>query len=362
MKKEIRERLEKHSAAGGREAEFYRIRRQLGFAFTALILVIAIGVVGFMIIGRGQYSMTDALYMTIITLTTVGFSEIIGMAGNPAGRIFTIFLILGGMGIVAYSMAMLAAFIIEGQLRHIFYRKRIQRRIARMTGHYIVCGNTTVKLYVLEELIKTGRSVVLVAPTQEEIDTADERLGDIPGIVGDPSDDDILLKAGLHNAAGVVFCMENHKDNLLGVLTARRLTPEIRIIAATELMEIDAKLKAAGADSVVSPSRIGGLRMASELIRPTVVTFLDQMLRVGVGDLRIEEVHIPDSAAAAGLTIGSLQVNEIEGALLLAICRSQTGEYEYKPSPDTPLESGVILVVMTDLNGRTLLEERLKKL
>ena len=362
MRKEIRERLEKHSESGGREAEFYRIRRQLGFAFTALILVIAIGVVGFLIIGGGQYSMIDALYMTIITLTTVGFNEIISMAGNPAGRIFTIFLILGGMGIVAYSMAMLAAFIIEGQLRHIFYRKRIQRRIARMTGHYIVCGNTTVKLYVLEELIKTGRSVVLVAPTQEEVDTADERLGDIPGIVGDPSDDDILLKAGLKNAAGVVFCMENHKDNLLGVLTARRLAPETRIIAATELMEIDAKLKAAGADSVVSPSRIGGLRMASELIRPTVVTFLDQMLRVGIGDLRIEEVHVPDSAAEAGLTVGSLQVNEIEGALLLAICRSQTGEYEYKPSPDTPLESGVILVVMTDLKGRSLLEKRLKKL
>ena len=231
-----------------------------------------------------------------------------------------------------------------------------------MTGHYIICGNTAVKLYVLEELIKTGRSVVLVAPTQEEINTADERLGDIPGVVGDPSDDDILLKAGLQSAAGVVFCMDNHKDNLLGVMTARRLTPETRIIAATELMEIDAKLKAAGADAVVSPSRIGGLRMASELIRPTVVTFLDQMLRVGVGDLRIEEVHVPDSAATAGMTIGSLQVNEIEGALLLAICRSQTHEYEYKPSPDTLLESGVILVVMTDLKGRTLLEERLREL
>ncbi len=362
MRKEIKERLEKRSEAGGREAEFYRIRRQLGFAFTALIMVIAIGVIGFMVIGGGQYSMTDALYMTIITLTTVGFSEIINLAGNPTGRIFTMFLILGGMGIVAYSMAMLAAFIIEGQLHHIFYRRRMQRRIARMTGHYIICGNTAVKLYVLEELIKTGRSVVIVAPTQEEINTANERLGDLPGVVGDPSDDDILLKAGLQNAAGVVFCMDNHKDNLLGVLTARRLTPEIRIIAATELVEIDAKLKAAGADSVVSPSRIGGLRMASELIRPTVVTFLDQMLRVGIGDLRIEEVNVPVSACKADLTIGSLQINDIEGALLLAVCRSQTHEYEYKPSPDTPLESGMILVVMTDLKGRTLLEERLKEL
>jgi len=362
MRKLIRQKIEKRLDAGGRIAEFHRIRRQLGLAFTALILVTAIGVVGFLIIGGGKYGLIDAAYMTVITLTTVGFGEIINMASNPAGRIFTMFLLLGGMGIVAYTMLMLAAFVLEGQLRHIFSRQRMQRRIENMEGHFLVCGDTAVKWYVIEELTITGRSVVLVAPSEEALEETRERLGDLPGVAGDPSDDNVLLGAGLERAAGIVFCMENDKDNLLGVLTARRLAPEVRIIAATELPETEAKLRAAGADSVVSPSHIGGLRMASEMIRPTVVSFLDQMLRSKGGDLRVEEVKVPENAVTAGMTLGSLEVNKVSGTVLLAVSRSGTDDFEFKPKPDTTVESGMTLVVMADSKGRSLLEERFEAL
>jgi len=359
MSRTKEKRVARKVRLSGRMAEFHRIQKRLELAIFALILVTAIGVVGFMLIGGDGTSLIDAIYMTFITLTTVGFTEIIDMSADPAGRVFTMFLLLGGMGIVAYTMLTLAAFVIEGQLRHIFTRRQMQRRIGRMKEHFIVCGDTFARWYVTEELIKTGRSVVLVTSSQEAIDEAAERLGDIPGVMGDPSDDDILIEAGVLEAAGIVFSMADEKDNLLGVLTARRLSPGLRIIASTERPETIAKLRAAGADAIVSPTHIGGMRMASELIRPTVVSFLDQMLRVGGGSLRVEEVKIRKESPVIGQTLASLQVEEIEGTLLLALSRPGRKDAEFKPGPDTILEAGMRLVIMTEVEGREVLEGRI---
>ncbi|MFC1545514.1 potassium channel family protein [Gemmatimonadota bacterium] len=344
----------------GRMAEFHRIQKRLELAILALILVTVIGVTGFMLIGKGEYKLVDATYMTVITLTTVGFSEVIDMSANPAGRVFTMFLLLGGMGIAAYTMLTLASFVIEGQLRHIFTRRQMQRRIGRMKDHFIVCGDTFAMWYVTEELTKTGRSVVLVASSQESIDEATERLGDIPVVVGEPSDDDVLIEAGVIEATGIVFSMADEKDNLLGVLTARRLSPGLRIIASTERPETIAKLRSAGADAIVSPTHIGGMRMASELIRPTVVSFLDQMLRVGGGSLRVEEVKIGKDSPFIGQTLLSLFSKEINGILLLAVHTPGREDSDFKPPMSTVLESGMRLIIMTDVEGREKLEERIQ--
>jgi voltage-gated potassium channel len=338
--------------------EFERIQRRLALALLALLLVVAVGVVGFSIIGGGERSFIDAIYMTFVTLTTVGFGEIIDMSNNPAGRIFTMLLLLGGMGIVLYAVTQLAAFIVEGQLRHLFARRRTQRRIARMDGHYIICGDSPTAWYITEELVKTDRKVVLLAPTEEHIEQNRRALGDVLGVIGDPSDDDILLEAGLQQAAGIIFCMENEKDNLLGVLTARRLAPAVRIVAASERLETPGKLRTAGADAVVSPNRIGGLRIASEMVRPVVVTFLDQMLRAGASSLRVEEVGVPDEVEP-GTTLDSLGVDTIPGTLLVAVWRRGVESFEFKPDPSTPVEAGMTIVVMTDATGRGILEKRL---
>ena len=353
-----------HTAArqGVDLAEFNRLRRRLGLALLALLVVVTIGVIGFLVIGQGRHGLVDAIYMTVITLTTVGFGEIVEMSGNPAGRIFTILLLLGGMGIAAYAVSMLAAFLIEGQLHHIFARRRMERTIERLSGHFVVCGDAPATLHVVEELVNTQRGLVLVSPSEGILITARERFGDLPAVIGDPSDDQVLLAAGLKQAAGVVFCMSNDKDNLVGVFTARRMAPTVRIIASSELPETRSKLTAAGADAVVSPARIGGLRMASELVRPTVVTFLDQMLRVQGGNLRVEEVVVPAGATTKPRTIGDLGVDEIEGAVLLAVRRAPAGGFEFKPSAHTHLEPGLALVVMADAEGRRRLEERLKNL
>ena len=340
-------------------AEFLRIRRRLGQAVLALILVTAAGVLGFSIISGGEHSLIDAIYMTVITLTTVGFGEIIDMSNNPAGRLFTVALLLVGMGIVAYTVPMLAAFLIEGQLLHIFARRRMDKDIGRMAGHFIVCGETAAAWYVAEELKLSGRSLVVVAPTEGASEGAYERLGDVPRVVGDPSDDEVLQEAGIERAGGVVVCMENDKDNVLVTLTARRLAPSARIVASTESRETEVKLRGAGADAVVSPSRIGGLRMASELVRPQVVSFLDQMLRDPRTSLRVEEIAIPDDSPVIGKTVGFLNVNQLDGTVLLAV-RTQGGQVLFKPAPDTPLDRGAILIAMVDAAGRSRIEHRLR--
>lgn len=339
--------------------EFERLRLRLRLAVGALVLVTAVGVLGFTLIGHGAHNIIDAIYMTVITLSTVGFGEIIDMSANPAGRVFTMVLLLGGMGVVAYAVPMLAAFMIEGHLNDIFARRRMEKTIQKLSGHYLVCGETPQSWYVAEELSKTARPVVVVAATPEALEEALKWLDNPPYVIGDPTDDATLLAANVTAARGAVFAMSNDKDNVLGVLAARRLAPRARIIAATERPETEAKLRSVGADAVVSPPRIGGLRMASELIRPHVVTFLDQMLRQDGGSLRVEEVTIP-SEGAAGQTVAALRLDETAGAVLLALRHEGSGQFQFNPGDETRLEAGMTLVVMTDATGRQRLEERVR--
>ncbi len=339
-------------------SEFNRLRRRLAIAVIALVVVTAVGVVGFAIIGGAEHGLLDALYMTVITLTTVGFGEIIDMSNSPAGRVFTLLLLLVGFAIVLYAVPMMTAFVIEGQLLNVFARRRMEKSIRSMSDHYVVTGGTAVASHVVEELVNTGRSVVLVAP--EGASTGEHDIGTVPAVVGDPTDDSALKAAGIDRAAGFIACMESEKDNILAVLTARRLAPRARIVAATERVETEGKLLTAGVDAVVSPSRIGGLRMASEMIRPKVVSFLDSMLRDQENGLRVEEVTVQAGTSAVGKTLESLGIGEMPGTLLVALRSTASGRYQFKPSATTTLESGMTLVVMTDVAGRSRLEKLLK--
>lgn len=340
-------------------SEFERLRRQLRRALVALLLVILVGVTGFSVIGAPEHGVVDAVYMTVITLTTVGYGEIIEMSHRPEGRVFTALLLLVGISIFAYSLPLLTAFVVEGQLTHIFERGRMQKQLSRLDGHHVVCGETAAALYVAEELAGTARPVALVVPDEDSRELARQRLGQIPMLAGDPTDDSVLLAAGIERAQGVVFCTGSEKDNILGVLAARRLAPGVRIVAATERPETEDKLRAAGADAVVSPSRIGGLRIASELVRPGVVSFLDQMLRGKHGGLRVEEVAVAQDSPCAGQTLSELGIGALEGILLLAVRDPRTGEYEFKPPAERLLEPGTTLVVMAAPEARQRLERRI---
>lgn len=343
-------------------SEYQRIRRNLTIALAAVLVVVVVGVVGYIIIGGRGTSVMDALYMTAITLSTVGFEEVIDLSESPLGRIFTVGLLVSGMGLAAYTLSMVAALLVEGQLHHIYARRRMEKAIDRMQGHYIVCGNTTACAHVVEELVHTDRPCMAVVSTDEDLEKLRNRCADVPVFVGDPSDDEVLKRARVDRATGVVFCMESDKDNLLGVFTARRLAPGTRIVAAAESSGARAKLVAAGASAVVSPGQIGGLRMASELLRPVVVSFLDQMLRVGDGSLRVEEVEVPPGAGNGARTIASLAVREVPGALLLAVRHAGEKSFTFDPDPEIPLADGMVLVVMADAEGRKRLEGRMADL
>ena len=346
----------------GSSLEFYRLRRRLGIAFAALFSVIAIGSIGYTVIGGEDHGIIDAVYMTIITLTTVGFGEIIDMTNDPAGRVFTVVLLMVGMGIVAYSIPLMAAFVIEGQLSHTFLRRRMLKRVGQMTNHYVVCGDTPAAVYVATELVRTGREVVLAGIAVDSASLDHEDLSGLPHVAGDPSDDAVLMSAKIQSAEGLVACMASDKDTVLVVLTARRLARGLRIVAAAERMDVEPKLRAAGADAVVCSSQIGGLRMASELVRPKVVSFLDKMLRDKRSSLRVEEVAVPHTSRSASITLSAGKIDELAGAVLLAVQRQGSEHFDFDPPPDTPLEPGMVLVVMTDTEGREKIEKKLAQL
>ena len=333
------------------------IRRRLLTAGVAVLVVFAVGVCGYWVIDRGEHRLLDSLYMTVITLTTVGYGEIIPLDDHPGGRVFTMVLLLFGMGILVYFASAITAFLVEGQLGQVFWRKRMRQAIAALKDHYIVCGASAVAGHVLEELMRVRRRVVAIVPpglTLPALGVEAELLY----ISGDPADEEVLKEAGALRATGLVPALESDRDNVLVTLTARQLKPDIRIVAMLVDQRNEAKLRRAGADAVVSPFRIGGMRMASELIRPVAVTFLDQMLRDRDRNLRVEEVRIGAGSPAIGRRVGDLGVSELPGVLLLALVAPDGAKYEYKPDAGARVEEGATLVVMGGPDGVSNLRRR----
>jgi voltage-gated potassium channel len=332
------------------DRQLAEVKQRLATAGLAVLAIFAVGVIGYTIIDRGQHRLLDALYMTVITLTTVGYSEIIPMENNPAGRIFTMFLILFGMGILVYFVSAITAFLVEGQLEHVFWRKRMRQTIAELKHHVIVCGAGVVAGHLMEELLRVERPVVAVIPQGSALpQLAVER--ELPHIVGDASDEEVLSEAGLARADGVVAALEQDRDNVLVTLTARQMNPALRIVAMLVEPRNEAKLRRAGADSVVSPFLIGGMRMASEMIRPMVVTFLDTMLRDRDRNLRVEEIRVGRGSTAIGRPVADLKIDDVPGLMLLALVEPSTQRWTFKPEARTRIEEGATLIVMGDPSG-----------
>lgn len=324
-----------------RDLKDLRVRLFAGAAY--MIGVTAVGTVGFHVIDPAA-GWVRAFFMTAITLTTVGFGHEVELATSGA-FIFTAVLILLGMGGVAYFVTTATAFVLEGQLGHVFRRRRMEKELARLDRHLIVCGSGQTALYTVRELVSVRRPVVMVVERAEDMSQFTDVLEGVPAVVGDPSKDEILLLAGIQRARGLVAAMESDKENLVITLAARQLNPDIRIVTRTGDVEGEERLRKVGADAVVSPNFIGGLRMASELIRPTVVTFLDTMLRSRDLNLRIDEVMIPEGSPAVGRPLNTLGLDRTPGALLLAE-RSPDGTWLYNPSRSRPVTPGVTLIFL----------------
>ncbi|MEW6219994.1 MAG: potassium channel protein [Thermodesulfobacteriota bacterium] len=293
------------------------------------------------------WPLADCLYMTVITLTTVGFGEVIDVAAVPGARLFTMFILGSGLGLAAYFVSTLTAFLVEGELKNVYWRKRMAKEIARLRDHFIVCGLGRVGFYAVRELVRTGRPFVAIDGSEERIRELQEELGAFPAVVGDATHAAVLQEAGVERAVGVLSTLGDDKDELCVVVTCRQLNPAIRVLSRCGSGEFASKLELVGAE-VVIPDLIGGLRMASQMIRPRVVRYLDTMLRDETCVVRIEELTLPAASSLAGRTVGSLDLTAAGNLLLLAVINEGSGHPMYNPPASYVLKPGDTLVFQAE--------------
>ncbi|MBI4830407.1 MAG: potassium channel protein [Candidatus Lindowbacteria bacterium] len=324
-----------------------RPEKRLAIALVLMVITVVIGTVMYKALTENRYDWLTCLYMTVITLATVGYGEVIDTSQVPAVRIFTIVLILFGMGILLYGVSTVTSIMVETDLREVFKRRKMIKDIKLLRNHFIVCGAGATGVCIVNELMKTGTEFVVIDRDPERIEAV-RNLGEVFHVVGDATDDHVLINAGIDHAAGLAATLSSEKDNLYLTLTARQLNPSLRIVARGLDQNVDRKLRKAGADAVVSPTHIGGLRMASEMIRPSVVSFLDTMLRDTSGAIRFEEVRITPESRFINQTIKSTRIRDDSNVLIVALREPGSQSFIYNPSADTVLSDGMTLIVLGD--------------
>ncbi|RMF94615.1 MAG: potassium channel protein [Candidatus Schekmanbacteria bacterium] len=322
-------------------------------AVLLILLIFVIGTSGYYLLGifEGKnWRFLECAYMTAITISTVGYGEVIDISHSVFGRVFTVILILSGMGVALYSVSTITAFIVEGDLKRILERRKMINKIKLMENHYIVCGCGITGSGIVKELLLTGRDFVVIEKNIEHIEKA-KKMGEFLYILGDSTEDEILLDANIKKARGLITTLPDDKDNLFVTITAKELNPDIRIISKVIEENSAPKLLRAGANSVVSPNAIGSMRMASELVRPHVVNFLDGMLRGKEKHFRIEEFTILEGSRLIGKKLGDSPIYKETDIPVLAIKKLGESEYTYNPPHNMKIEAGMVLIVLTDSNG-----------
>lgn len=321
-------------------------------------LVFFVGVVGYSIIGSEGHGLGDAIYMTMITLTTVGYAEVIDLSESPGGRLFTSVLLVVGVGSFLYFFSSLTAFIVEGNLDRIIWRRRMRRSLSAIDQHVILCGAGQAGRHMIRELLATERPFVLVETDEVKVRELLEQLAvDFPVVIGDATDDAVLRRAGIERAVGLCSAISNDKENLLITLSARTLRPNLRIVARCKDASLRDKLRRAGADAVISPDEIGGLRMVAELVHPEAVSFLDNMLRDKDKRLSVEEVTITGESRACGRTLSQLRGDGLD-VLILAVGEPESDDWTFNPGDDYVLAPGNALVVMAPPKAQREAQER----
>jgi voltage-gated potassium channel len=320
-------------------------KKRVFLSLALFFSVLFIGVGGFMMIGGGRWTLLDSLYMTVITLSTVGYGEVVDISTNPAARIFTVIFIFLCLGTIAFAVTSITSFIIEGELKNILGRRRMEKEISKLKDHYIVCGTDETALTIIQELILTKRAFVVIEPLKEKIDKLSV-LDNSLFVHGDPTEDNVLIQAGIEKAKGILLSLPTDEANLFVTISARSLNPDIRIVTKGIDVKSHKKIFKAGSNAVVSPSFIGGMRMVSEMIRPAVVTFLDMMLRDREEVLRFEEIHVKKGSRLVGCTIQEANIDKETASLLVALKRAGKTKYDFNPSKETKIGEGDTLVLI----------------
>ena len=296
----------------------------------------AAGTLGYLQISGWRASFMDALYMTFITVATIGYAEMIDISHGPWGRLFTMAVGFFGIGGSWYLFSTFTAFILETNLNQAYRRRRMERNISALSGHYIVCGIGRVGGYVADELLKTEREFVVIDSNPETLAAHQERTEHRIQLHGDAADDDLLVRAGVASAAGVFAVTGDDSKNLVVSLSTKQLNPAARVVARVHDRRNVDKTRRAGADEIVSPDFTGGLRIASAMLRPNAVNLMDMMLHTA-DNLRVEDVLVPRGVAVT--TRGGL--GRRQEWLLVAI-RDAQSQLELQPGAATRRSSRAI--------------------
>jgi voltage-gated potassium channel len=323
--------------------------RGLLWAALLLVLVHIVGTLGYKLIGGPEASWIDSFYMTFITVATIGYGEIVDLAKSPGGRVFTVVIAFFGIGTMTYMFSMVTAFILESDLNAALRRKRMQKRLDKLSGHYIVCGIGRVGANVADELRKTGRQFAVIESDRTSLDANLQQYDDMMYIHGDAADDDHLRAAGVERAKGVFAVTGDDSHNLVVSLSAKQLNPKVKVVARVHDIRNADKTRRAGADEIVSPDFTGGMRIASAMLRPHVVNFMDQMLRSDDG-LRVEEVIVPE-----GFTARRLGDIDLKSRDYILMATHESGKWVFNPDDGHVIRTGYALVVMANPVGRAKL-------
>lgn len=324
-------------------------KRKLKFIGYAFSLLLIIGTLGYKILL--DVDLVDALYMTVITISTVGFGEV-GTTSNLS-EIFSVLMIFLGVGIVGYAFTTVVAMFIEGKVSDLWKGSKMDRKISALSDHYIICGSGELAEVIIKKFVDENLDFVVITDKRDDLD--DYSHHNILVIEGHSTEESVLEHAGIEKAKGLISALDSEVDNIVTVLTARNLNKDIYIISNSVTKSGSDKLLKVGANKTLSAVEISGKRMASLMIKPNIISFLDLVTRVGDIELDLEEVIIKESSYLEDKTLLEAQIPNKTGLIVLAIKKVENKEMIFNPPIDYTFKIGDVLIVL----GR---EEQVDKL
>lgn len=324
-------------------------KRKLKFIFVVFALLLIFGTLGYMILLK--VSLVDALYMTVITISTVGFGEV--GTTSDLSKLFSIIMIFLGVGVVGYAFTTVEAILVEGRLVDLWKGSKMDKKISALDEHYIICGSGELADVIIDKFIKEGLDFLVI--TDERADLDDYSHHDILVIEGQATEEEVLDKAGISKAKGLIAALPSEVDNIVTVLTARNLNKDIYIIANSTSKSGSQKLMKVGANKTMSAIEISGKRIASLMIKPNIISFLDVVTKVGDVEMDLEEVIVNKGSYLEKKDLIAAQIPNKTGLIVLAIKRNKDKKMLFNPPGNYTFEIGDVLIVL----GR---EEQVEKL
>ena len=314
-------------------------KQQTVISIALFFVLLAIGSWGYMAIEGWNFF--DALYMTVITVATVGYGEVHSV--SPTGRLFTLALIFLGVGYFLYVVGNFIPFLVEGRIRHILGRRKLDRQINKLKGHYIICGYGRMGRALARFLIQRYLDVVVIEQKPERTPVMDE--DGILYLVGSATDESLLMRAGIERARGLITVVGSDADNVFLVLLARQMNPSIFIVARAVMNSAKRTLTAAGANKAVSPYDLGARRMAHAILRPTVIEFLEMAFADDSVDVEVEEITVKPHSSVVRRTLYEAEIRPKFNVIIISIKKAD-GQMVFNPDSQTLLEGNDTLVVV----------------